>query len=409
VPNFAHATSAACEGGLESALHLAAKQLIEDRRELFLPGADESVEARGKMARLIQCSFVVQQAGTVALSEVRVEEALEGIRPDLIVVTNLQGNAGPDLFALENSRDVLVEIAYTHFVDERKLERIRNLGLPAVEIDISDIENLCFRTLSERLFGPTHHSRWVFHPDAAAVKTELAKQLHAAMAADLAQWTARQQVRDAVKKADEETDRRRRDHALHLHLAARADESEMVDEDAQRGAAFAALSGDEKLRHALQSLGIEHEAIPAFLSLKVRAHWTIEAAPRIWQTAVFAALINTAHRRNVLAISADEVLAWMRNRFDVDESRGRPEVAVWDFMSALAQCCVLERRKKQEFLVVVSDVRAAMEVAANHDSAGRHALAWSDEWPEAKRAVVVARVFGMLDADERFWLQMVGL
>lgn len=169
-PNFAHASDTACTGGLESALHLAAKQLIADRRALYLPELGAPLSGPSKWWSVIQRSAVIREGFLSELQDVRLEEKVGSIRPDLLVKTFDQ--------------EIMVEIANTHFVTPEKLEHIRRQGVATIEVDVSDLVILNFEALAKRLFEATPRAKWVFHPELAARELELQPLLAVAMAED---------------------------------------------------------------------------------------------------------------------------------------------------------------------------------------------------------------------------------
>lgn len=391
-PHFAHASSAPCRGSLESALHLAAKQLIEERRVLYLPPLVVVVEAAGQLTPVLQRSALLRQGGVASLATVRTEQSLGAIRPDLVVTH--QGG------------ELLVEVAYTHFVDDVKLQRIKNLGIGALEVDISDLKTLDFESLSSRLFGATPHSAWLFHPDSAAKEEELRAQLAADIKEDAFQ--ARQESARRRTAAQERERHVQEQKALAVKRVVDAQNARLKAARV-RPEPYAALLEAEKLALALRHLGLSRGGVPAFLSQRVRGYGAIAARPETWQLGVYASLISTAHGRGVDAVSASEVLAWVRARFGVDESRAKPEVAVWDFLSGLAECQVLEKQPRQRFLVVATDFSAAREVALDSERPGRLAQKWNLDFPDSERSNLVAGVFASMYGAERFWRELAGL
>lgn len=391
-PHFAHASSALCRGGLESALHLAAKQLIEERRVLYLPPLVAMVEGPGQFTPVLQRSALLRQGGTVSLAAVRMEQSLGAIRPDLVV--NHQGG------------ELLVEVAYTHFVDAVKLQRIKKLGLGALEIDISDLKTLDFESLSSRLFDATPHSAWLFHPDSAAMEEDLRAQL----AADIKEDAFQARQASARRRAEA----RERERHVQEQIAL-AEQRVIKAQKARLNAArsrpeqYAALHEAEKVARALEYLGLSRAGVPPFLSQRVRNYGAIAARPETWQLGAYASLISTAHGRGVDAVSTREVLAWVRARFWVDESRADPEVAVWDFLSGLAECQILEEQQGQQFLVVATDFSAAREVALDSERPGKHAQKWSQDFPDGERSSLVAGVFASMYGAERFWRELAEL
>lgn len=397
-PHFAHASSAPCRGGLESALHLAAKQLIEERRVLYLPPLVAMVEAPGQLTPVLQRSALLRQGGTVSLAAVRTEQSLGAIRPDLVV--NHQGG------------ELLVEVAYTHFVDDVKLQRIKNLGLGALEIDISDLKKLDFESLSSRLFGATPYSGWLFHPDSAAMEENLRAQLAADIKEDAFQ--GRQAAARRRTEAQERARHVQEQIALAEQRATKAKNARLKAASSP-SEQYAALPEAEKVARALEFLGLSRAGVPPFLSQRVRNHGSIAARPETWQLGAYASLISTAHGRGVDAVSTHDVLGWVRARFAVDERRANPEVAVWDFLSGLAECQVLgeqqgkQERQGQQFLVVATDFSAAREVALNSAQPGRFAQVWNQDFPDRARSSLVAGVFARMYGAERFWRELAEL
>jgi hypothetical protein len=105
-PHFAHAPGFDCATGFETALHLAAKQLIEARGMLAFPELVASIKVIDDMGHVHKPQRQLVAAGLRSLSSVVLEQSLGAIRPDVRVDAK---GLGP----------VLVEVAVTHFVDER--------------------------------------------------------------------------------------------------------------------------------------------------------------------------------------------------------------------------------------------------------------------------------------------------
>ena len=114
--HFAHANGEECEHAAETALHLAAKEILAGRKELVLPA--------------VEIDFPYTARRTTIAPEQRyhidsavVEQRFESIVPDVIVEIN--------------GRELLVEVTVTHGVDGAKLRKIRELGVSCVEIDLT--------------------------------------------------------------------------------------------------------------------------------------------------------------------------------------------------------------------------------------------------------------------------------
>lgn len=109
IDHFAHHASldGNCAGGLETELHLRAKQIIEKNKLLMFPGNFLNSNTRIK----------------TAIDSVEIEVYRDGRKPDLTVTVE-----GIEYF---------VEIAVTHFADSVKKAHYRQNGISAIEIDLS--------------------------------------------------------------------------------------------------------------------------------------------------------------------------------------------------------------------------------------------------------------------------------
>ncbi len=153
--HFAHEAGGGCNGGLETALHLRAKEILSEQRKLRLPPV-----------YLPNRKQPIFPAVMIPLDQVWVERRAGGLVPDLLVRSG--------------QRRLLVEIAVHHPCTEEKLRRIRRLGYAALEIDLLDLSQrleahggLEDRKLINRLINGTEHKSWLFNPRRNALEVEL--------------------------------------------------------------------------------------------------------------------------------------------------------------------------------------------------------------------------------------------
>ena len=118
-PHFAHAYQTKCDhsAALESGLHLLAKQIIAENHGIFIPGVNESD------SRLFEYNFV------------KSERYIGDRRPDAVIKTK------------KEELDVIVEVYVTNSVDDERIKRLKALGFPAFEIDLSDLLNSSLENL----------------------------------------------------------------------------------------------------------------------------------------------------------------------------------------------------------------------------------------------------------------------
>lgn len=116
--HFAHAShKAPCESSHESLLHLYAKQLIADALGLLVPMTPA-------IASYLQIKEMSESMLLHAIAPAHAEVSIGNVRPDILLLTT-------------DGVQVAVEVAYSSFCDEIKRDEFEKLGLPAVEIDLS--------------------------------------------------------------------------------------------------------------------------------------------------------------------------------------------------------------------------------------------------------------------------------
>ena len=175
LPHFAHYKSAECRHGFQTALHLAAKDIIARHRCFRLPGAAGRFEFTSDFWQsfafdthryrtatnqtIYQESIFEFPACTIPIENVRVEHRTADIIPDIILETV----NGP----------LLVEIAVTHFIDEVKQKKIEQLGIPTIEIDLSNISQVFdLHQLEQQLIFSEENKRWAYNAKLAAKVSE---------------------------------------------------------------------------------------------------------------------------------------------------------------------------------------------------------------------------------------------
>jgi len=142
VPHFAHGSGADCAGGYESALHLAAKQLILEERCLFFPALVAEVRELDVRGNVHVRSQALATAGPRDLRTVQLEVWQAGFRPDLVVG------------AVDHADPVFVEIAVRHFVDAAKMARVTAANTPVLEFDLSSIREASWDSIRNALTTP---------------------------------------------------------------------------------------------------------------------------------------------------------------------------------------------------------------------------------------------------------------
>jgi len=120
-PYFSHYQSRECLGGYESAVHLMAKQIIDERRYIVIPEFRHSIGRKMPTGDVLSEEVVVP-GQRLDFVDVRVEQTVDGLRPDVIGVTS-------------DGTVILIEVYVTHAVTDDKRERLAKKNL--IELNLS--------------------------------------------------------------------------------------------------------------------------------------------------------------------------------------------------------------------------------------------------------------------------------
>ncbi|MBR2468439.1 MAG: topoisomerase DNA-binding C4 zinc finger domain-containing protein [Clostridia bacterium] len=153
IHHFAHKSKVVCEHGLETSLHLLAKQILKDVKTFMLP----SIKFRDHGC------VVIEEKRSIKIVNVELEKYINDIKPDILMVD-------------EDGNKYCVEIYVTHAIDNEKLEKIIKLKLNTIQINLSDFANkqIGYDFLREILICETNKKEWKYHSKIEEKKNELA-------------------------------------------------------------------------------------------------------------------------------------------------------------------------------------------------------------------------------------------
>ena len=144
--HFAHLGGADCVGGVESALHIMAKEVFQRRKCVRLPAIKD-----------------VCNSELLHLDEVDVE-----VRDDS---TSLR----PDCIGRYGDKTIWIEFKRTHAVDRKKKEKIISRRVDCLEIDLNGCE-LDPKQVEDLLINEQGHRVWIFNPAIDAAIAEAAER-----------------------------------------------------------------------------------------------------------------------------------------------------------------------------------------------------------------------------------------
>lgn len=395
VPHFAHAPGADCAAGAETAIHLAAKQIIEARKFFFFPELVASVEEHDPLLGIRTASRTLFREGRRRLARVDVEQAVASIRPDLIV-------------HVEHLGTVAIEIAVTHFVDEAKQTAFIDLGLSVVEVNLSTMREVTFAVLEKLLLDGCEHSEWLYHSSLKSVQIELRHKLHVAIEDARARYVAKEASRQQAHKERLEQEaaevrRRARERerlAIRAKIEREAVEAARAEATLEKTAVFKAA--DETGKRSILESWFEGESLPDSLLCERQQPYSFGMLDaHIWQTVMFIGLVHKRPAKGSFVLTADTAFGWMTQRFDSPSwRRDSDKVALHEYMYTLADRGALIAKPQGYFHLSVADLASfdqLQELLKRRVCDPAHLarqVAWvgQDEWPKPDQRDVIALV-----------------
>ena len=142
--HFAHKKDSYCSA--ETSLHIAAKKIIQNSSYIYIP----------KRMSVLSC----EEGQTVKISKAVVEQSVGDVRPDIIIT-------------LDGTREqICVEIAVTHKVENEKVEKLKQLGVSTIEIDLSNIDSdITLDKLKQIILSKNDRKYWVYDSMERAINT----------------------------------------------------------------------------------------------------------------------------------------------------------------------------------------------------------------------------------------------
>ena len=153
VEHFRHA-SEACAHGRETAIHSTAKQILRDVRRMAVRPREVVAVGRSKAGESIGERVVLDSRTELQFESVELECSLqEGVIADAIGVSADEPH--------------IVEVWVRHRVDEEKLQKLKRIDMPALEIDLSDIAFCGYEELVLLVTQCPDRANWLHFPGQA--------------------------------------------------------------------------------------------------------------------------------------------------------------------------------------------------------------------------------------------------
>lgn len=145
-PHFAHASGKNCDGAFETTLHWLAKELLAKTKQLYLP------DFHSDFNPLNPRSFF-RQGKMIVFDEIMLEQKIGRYSAALI----------PDAIGIINGKEIYIEFARTHFIDQRKKRKIKSSQKACIEINLSQ-QTFDEQSLLNRLHTKNKFVYWINNP-----------------------------------------------------------------------------------------------------------------------------------------------------------------------------------------------------------------------------------------------------
>jgi hypothetical protein len=329
-PHFAHLTDTGCQTGRETGIHQRAKQLIVERQELLVPAwigdlidMPNPPHARDDEGQLHRGKPIDRPARRVGLRDIEVERSF--------------GTYQPDVYALDEVGELLIEIRVTHAVDDNKAARVQLHGRRMVEIDLSQLHRDTPHDVDAFehavLFDPANRS-WISCPAAVAdwqaSKKELDEQIAkrngeiAQLRDQLFKAAQHRQLREAQEAKDKDG---RKSYVRRMKRAEHADDlAQLLDLTSpariERIQREYQLSSEARVGELLDTVP------PAVRSACLRAHedaWIFGVDPALWQLLAYDHFMTKRSAGD--RFNQRDVASWVRRSFPYEKALYRLFVA----------------------------------------------------------------------------------
>jgi len=295
--HFAHHQEKECIGGLETAIHLMAKQTIYDNELLVTPEFTKETFLEDNRAERVYGEKVVIKPSKIKFEKVELERSHKGFRPDVV--------------GFINGKQLFIEIKVTHEVDEQKKKHVESLNYPMIEIDLSDLKEETFndhdKFVNEVLFEKNNKT-WISNP-----KAEPLYQLNMS------------KLREKVEKINkgyeiEEREKRKVEYQRKFlrkknsSLLKLIKDSYTDDWKKKRNQYF--LKKDEhEISKIKKKIGIIGEEKASIFNENIKSGWIFETHPIVWQGAIFLRYIQSKPINS--SFTPYEVVKFISKHFDI--------------------------------------------------------------------------------------------
>ena len=300
--HFAHCANTECniEYAHQTALHMLAKEIIEQEKVIKLPGLLVKFEdldlAREKDNVHVWHSWRNRNLGHQYNDYIeKIDESVVAF--DQVVLEKKISAIIPDIVARKGDRTYLIEIAVTHFTEENKRKAMEALGYEAIEINIEDISRggIKREELKDILINQTKRKQWIFNSQKRGLLVTAEKKAKEIL----------DEQKTLIKKNKYREKTNKRETAIEKCVKT----SGMVNGCKSQ----AGESGAKTILQKYREMG--EERIPFYLNIPIRGEEVFKCNRWVWQTILFDFYVYNTKTRETRQSAIE---AFSRLKFDVD-------------------------------------------------------------------------------------------
>lgn len=156
IDHFAHYQTKECAYGLETALHMAAKEILNRHKVITIPPEQTFIGEFQRIPTMLNAQKNLQ------FDKVYLEKRLENIIPDIIIEIN--------------GKPIMIEIYVNHRIDEEKLKKIKKLNISTIEINLSKYDRqLSMADLEIEVLYNIENKKWIYNSNIHSFQYKISK------------------------------------------------------------------------------------------------------------------------------------------------------------------------------------------------------------------------------------------
>ena len=291
---FAHYNPVECDivRANQTAIHLMAKDIITREKKVMFPAVKVSLQDTQAYANMR--SVIREIASATALDDLKkLEESgpilnipASVIEFDKVIPEKPIADIIPDIVASKNGQDCLIEIAVTHFVDEEKTQKIRELGISTLEIDLSSLVEKALDTkgLADIIVNNPKYKKWIYNSIVARETNKIEETARAICQPYIDHY--QEQHRIAQEKA-EIANRKAAEIALRVERAPQLLRDAFLPENYQN--LLKTDRNDQQFHEFYKTLTMSKTCpqAPFFVDIPISGEFIFNCDRRIWQSSIF--------------------------------------------------------------------------------------------------------------------------